>query len=240
MDFDNALRQLASPAPASGSHRRDKGVGEEENESSVRKKSTTNDQDQISLAEWESNSIIGGGNTWNTETQGSNQKTQSLLKSARKSTTNMVNLYTPGAYDNFETVTSSQHSFFAPPPKVVTTSTKYKLFKATEDLRELGKYCFMKKGRSNNMFCLKKNCTINHQGDNFVLPVAPGEAYVAKDKDSAFREPTIRTNLMDEKLIEDWMNSSNTLEGWTEIMSLASEHANKLIDKGETEKNLSR
>ena len=85
---------------------------------------------------------------------------------------------------------------YVPPPKVVTTTTKYKLFRATTNLEELKTYCFQKKGRTNNMFCLRKNCTIKHQGI-FLMPVAPGDAFVAKDKETAFCEPTIRTNLMD-------------------------------------------
>ena len=51
-----------------------KGLIKEAIKEAVSSAGTTNDQDQISLAEWESNSIIGGGNTWNTETQGSNKK----------------------------------------------------------------------------------------------------------------------------------------------------------------------
>ena len=82
--------------------------------------------------------------------------TQASLPSAKKSTTNMVNLYTSCAYNNFETVTSFHQSSFPPPPKVVTTSTKYKLFMATDDLVDFKRYCFRRKGRANNMFCLKR------------------------------------------------------------------------------------
>ena len=64
------------------------------------------------------------------------------------------------------------------------------------------------------------------------MPVAPGDAFVAKDKETAFCEPMIRTNLVDNELIQEWLASSNTLKGWTEIFNLASKQVKEVIDEG--------
>ena len=150
--------------------------------------------------------------------------------------TDKIDLFTSGAYDNFDTVTSLLPSSYAPPPKVVTTANKYKFFLATTNLEELKLYCFQRKGRANNLFCTKKNCVVNHQGTQYIEPVAPGDVYIAKDKDTAFCTPSISTNLMDEELLKEWLASSNTVVGWTEMMNLATERAKMDVSAGQTEK----
>ena len=122
---------------------------------------------------------IGGGNTWNTETQLSFNGHSSFENPRKETATSRVDLFTSGAYDNFDTITSVLPDH-APPPKFVTTANKYRLSVASLDLDELNKYCFKRKGRAHNMFCLKKNCNVKHQGATFVMPFAPD--FVAKDK----------------------------------------------------------
>ena len=62
------------------------------------------------------------------------------------------------------------------------------------------------------------------------MPVVLGEGYVAKDKDSAFCEPSIDFKWMEEELGLEWLASSNTLEGWVELINIAQEKANESID----------
>ena len=159
-----------------------------------------------------------GANTWNT------------TRESKITPTKKVDLFTSGAYDNLNTVSTLFTSNIAPPPKVVSTAPKYKLFRAPLDLDELQLYCFQQKGRSKNQFCLRKNCKIAHQGDHFIMPVVPGEGYIAKDKDSAFGEPHIDFKWMDDKLISEWMASSNTLEGWIELISIADDKIKETSD----------
>ena len=129
-DYDNALKHLASPAPPDPPSPDNRGG--------------KSDQGTVEeIADFKNNSIlegsfeeIGGGNTWKSDTQTSLRGTQSgiLPDNKRDDTTNRIDLFTSGAYDNFETVTSALISLYVPPPKVVTTTTKYKLFRATTDL----------------------------------------------------------------------------------------------------------
>ena len=63
-----------------------------------------------------------------TESDLSSQMFTGLSPGTQKDKINKVDLFTSGAHDNFETMTSSFSNNFAPPPKVVSTTTKYKLF----------------------------------------------------------------------------------------------------------------
>ena len=82
-------------------------------------------------------------------------------------------------------------------------------------------YCFEQKGRSKNVFCLRRNCTTTHHVDHFIMPVAPSKAYVQKDKDLAFCSPHMNLVLMEEDLVKEWLASLNTLEGWSDLINLA-------------------
>ena len=64
------------------------------------------------------------------------------------------------------------------------------------------------------------------------MPVIPGEGYVVKDKDLAFCELIIDFKWMEEDLIAEWLVSSNTLEGWNELISTAQEKAKYFMVDG--------
>ena len=221
-DYDDVLRRLATPAALPPSPARN-GGGEGE-ESSV---DTTNERHVRSHASSKQRSeglsyeVDGALNLGIASDSSSQKMFTAVSTSTQKEKIDKVDLYTSGAYDNFETVTTSFTNTFAPPPKVVSTSTKYKLFQAPTNMEVFKEFCFERKGRSKNVFCLRRNCTTTHHGDHFIMPVAPGEGYVQKDKDSAFCSPHINLALMEEDLVNEWLASSNTLEGWSELIRLA-------------------
>ena len=62
--------------------------------------------------------------------------------------------------------------------------------------------------------------------------VIPGEGYVVKDKDLAFCEPIIDFKWMEEDLIAEWLASSNTLEGWNKLISIAQEKSKYFMVEG--------
>ena len=123
----------------------------------------------------------------------------------------------------------------APPPCVVSTSPKYNTFVASMDVEELQHFCFVTKGRAQNMFCTKKDCKISHQGNCTVMPVAPGEVYV-KDTYSAFCTPLVDTIMLDNQLAGFWHGLSLSLEEWGNLISTLS---NKLQNLIKTEKETS-
>ena len=123
---------------------------------------------------------------------------QSRLASG-KITISKVDLFRSGAYNNFDIVTMLFRSLHTPPPpKFATTEAKYKLFQAPTESEELFCFCFKRKGKSQYFFCLRKDCKIKHQENHCMMPVAPGDAFVAKDKESAFYLPIIRTNFVED------------------------------------------
>ena len=52
-----------------------------------------------------------------------------------------------------------------------------------------------------------------------VVPVAPREAYVLKDRDSPFFNPVVDTILMEDELLESWKVTSHTLGEWDQMMT---------------------
>ena len=62
------------------------------------------------------------------------------------------------------------------------------------------------------------------------MPIAPGEADVLKDKDSAFCSPHINLSLMEDELAKEWLASSNTIYRWTDLINLANQKVKESID----------
>ena len=139
-DYNMALRHLASPALAT---RNQGGDGEEDGNAGGSAARSSRDAGDRTNAEDQSIDKIGRGNTWNSETQPSLQALSTGNLDLKHEATNRVDLFTSGAYNNFETVTLIEPNTFVPPPRVVTTANKYKLFKATTDLEVL-KFIFFK------------------------------------------------------------------------------------------------
>ena len=86
------------------------------------------------------------------------------------------------------------------------------------NLEELKQFCFLKKGRGKNMFCIKQNCTTAHQGPKLIVPVLPGECFVTRDKDTSFIRPLVDSNLLEDQLVQDWLPETKEQEEWTDLM----------------------
>ena len=117
-----------------------------------------------------------------------------------------------GAYNDYSFGKNKDDTLYVPPRRVISTATKYKLFCAPTAVEELQRFCSLTKGRAQNTLCVQKDCMINHQGNCFETPVAPGEAFVLKDKDCAFTNPLLGMTVLEESLAESWMNSSHTMD----------------------------
>ena len=145
----------------------------------------------------------------------------SEVPTGEDSTRTSTNLYRSGAYTGVPLNVNVDTTSYVPPPKVVGSSGRYKLFQAPVDLEELTQFCFLKKGRGNNFLCIKKNCTTAHQGLKVSCPVVPGEAFVVRDRDTAFLRPSMDLNLLDDELRGQWLSESRDLDGWTDLMGVA-------------------
>lgn len=211
-DYDGILRRLATPAASPPSPAR-KGGGEDSSDDITNERNIKYQASSKLKSEGLSYEEDSAPNVGNASNSSSQKMFTAVSASTQKEKIDKVDLYTSGAYNNFETVTTSFTNTFAPPPKVVSTSTKYKLFQAPTNMEVFKEFCFEKKGRSKNVFCLRRNCTTTHHGDHFIMPVAPGKGYIQEDKDSAFCSPHINLALMEEDLVNEWLASSNTLKG---------------------------
>jgi len=69
-------------------------------------------------------------------------------------------------------------------------------------------------------FCTIRGCTKTHRNQNYHLG-SPGEAYVAKNSEAAFVEPSLDTRHLSPSLLNSWKDLLITLEEWTSLFSLA-------------------
>ena len=72
-------------------------------------------------------------------------------------------------------------------------------------------------------FCTNRNCNINHRGIE-TWKLIKGHLYVLKStekgRSTAFTLPTISSPDVDEEVVEKWLNMSQTLYGWSQILRL--------------------
>jgi hypothetical protein len=62
-------------------------------------------------------------------------------------------------------------------------------------------------------FCIIQNCSINHQGT--LAKIKPGSLVVVKTTGkSAFLNPVIKADILDQGLIGDWLCTQETIEAW--------------------------
>jgi hypothetical protein len=81
------------------------------------------------------------------------------------------------------------------------------------DLDAFSFLCRATVGKSGT-FCISRNCTINHQGP--VAQIKPGTLVVIKvTGKTAFLHPIVKSNLLDQALLGDWLSTQETLESWT-------------------------
>jgi len=97
-----------------------------------------------------------------------------------------------------------------------STSRRYKLWHVPED--ETSYICARMIGQG-PAFCTIRNCTTNHREDR-VCTVIPGEAYVQRDKDSAFIWPSVMIDSLESDLATSWKNSAQTFDEWVTMFNL--------------------
>ena len=51
-----------------------------------------------------------------------------------------------------------------------------------------------------------------------IVPVVPGECFVAKDRETAYIKPSVDSNLLEDQLIRDWLSEAKEVEEWTKLM----------------------
>jgi hypothetical protein len=63
-------------------------------------------------------------------------------------------------------------------------------------------------------FCITKDCNVNHQGT--VAKIKPGSLVVIKTASkSTFLHPVVKSELICQHLLEDWLSTQETLDSWT-------------------------
>ena len=102
-------------------------------------------------------------------------------------------------------------------PKVGNSKPKFRMFCAPTDLSELRKFCFGCIGSGSTM-CLRKNCTVNHEGPK--IAVVPGDAFIKKSKFVAFAAPSANLMLLDDSIIDSWMSTAEPLDEWSSRLDL--------------------
>ena len=70
-----------------------------------------------------------------------------------------------------------------------------------------------------SLFCTIKNCRKTHRSNKY-HPALPGELYVAKTSDTAFVDPFVRTESLNEDLLKRWREMNCSLAEWTKLFGL--------------------
>jgi hypothetical protein len=82
----------------------------------------------------------------------------------------------------------------------------------SQDLDAFSLFCRATIGKSGT-FCTMQNCSVNHQGT--VAKVKPGSLVVVKtSRKAAFLHRVIKSDLLDQGLLGDWLSTQETLESW--------------------------
>ena len=105
-------------------------------------------------------------------------------------------------------------------PSPVRDDKIYCLFVAPSTREGLSNFCFKLIG-SGATICIDRNCVKKHHGGAY--PVIPSEAFVQKDRNRAFANPTIDLDLIDPNLAATWVNTSKTLDDWTSLFTSSKE-----------------
>jgi len=70
-----------------------------------------------------------------------------------------------------------------------------------------------------SLFCIVKNCRKTHRSNRY-HPALPGELYVAKNSETAFVDPCVRTSSLKEDLLSRWKEMNCSLDEWTKLFAL--------------------
>jgi hypothetical protein len=98
-------------------------------------------------------------------------------------------------------------------PKHVGPARTFSVTRLPHDVDAFSLLCRATVGKSGT-FCISRNCTINHQGP--VAQIKPGTLVVVKvTGKTAFLSPVVKSNLLDQALLGDWLSTQETLESWT-------------------------
>ena len=136
-----------------------------------------------------------------------------------------VNLLESGVYPNLVIDTNPDSSAPTGLPRASSTRGKYKLFRAPLDPALFARHCFSKKGRAQDLFCLKLDCSVAHKGGRIPANTSPGEGFIQKDRELAFCQPSLDMNRLDDGDIPSWLEFHNTVPAWQEIFSVAEQIA---------------
>jgi hypothetical protein len=98
-------------------------------------------------------------------------------------------------------------------PKQAGPAKTFSIMRLSHDLDAFSSLCRATVGKSGT-FCITKNCNVNHQGP--VAKIKPGSLVVIKTASkSAFLHPVVKSDLLDQSLLGDWLSTQETLESWT-------------------------
>jgi hypothetical protein len=98
-------------------------------------------------------------------------------------------------------------------PKQAGPAKTFSVMRFPQDLDAFSLICRATVGKSGT-FCISRNCTVNHQGP--VAQIKPGSLVVVKiTGKSAFLHPVIKSELLDQSLLGDWLSTQETLESWS-------------------------
>ena len=93
-------------------------------------------------------------------------------------------------------------------------SKKFRVFIAPAKPKELEAFCFRIIGQGET-FCLNKNCKISHRKKNGKQLIEPNDIFIAKTKDLAFCGVKLSANSLDDRIVQEWINSTYTIDDWT-------------------------
>ena len=122
----------------------------------------------------------------------------------------------------------------------VSTGTKVKahglLFVGVGDLEGVNGYCFGVIGQGGT-FCVKRGCVVAvHRTTKF--KATPESLYVLKNAESAFVEPVVATNKLEDSLLESWLSERASFAEWRKRFGLVnSSDEGALITKAEMERS---
>ena len=91
-----------------------------------------------------------------------------------------------------------------------SASTKYRLWVTPEDQENP---CYRLIGQGST-FCIQSSCSTNHRSTKHFHPL-PGEIYVLKTSTSAFKEPSLKSEILGDSLTQKWLLELCTLEEWS-------------------------
>jgi len=102
------------------------------------------------------------------------------------------------------------------PAAVPNDAKKYKIWKVSDEENR----CYRLIGQGST-FCINHYCKVNHKSVKHVHPL-PGEVYVLKTSTTAFCQPSIKPNILQDTLFDKWVQESCTLTEWSERFHLVS------------------